>query len=111
MWSPEVHFLVQIIIQDRFGWACIGSFFCAKFHLQTVLLQNERESDGQEFKTSRLDESRCSQIEGARKKENTGVKYRSDIKADRRRNPAESVYYGIVAGFAGLRVFTKRCIG
>jgi hypothetical protein len=34
------------------------------------------------------------------KKENTGVKYRSDFKADRRRNPAESVYYGIVAGLA-----------
>ena len=84
-----------------------GSFFCAEFHLQTVLLENERLSDAQEIKTPRLDESRCSQIEGARKKENTGVNYRSDFKADRRFNAAESFQYGSVDGFAGLEVFRK----
>jgi hypothetical protein len=72
------------------------SFAPSSIYKQSFL-ENERLLDGREIKTPCVDESRCSDAEGARKKENTGVKYRSDFKADRRRNPAESVYYGIVA--------------
>jgi len=92
---------------ERCGWAYVGPFFCAKFHLQRISLQNERQSDGKEIKTPRLDESRYSHVKRTRKKEDTRVKHRSGFEADGRRDPAEGRQYGSIAGFERLRVFLK----
>jgi hypothetical protein len=59
--------------------------------------------DVQEIETPRVDISRCSQFEDARKKENTGGKHRPDPQADRGCYPAKGIQSRIVTRLASLK--------
>lgn len=69
---------------------------CPHIHLKHLILKRGS-LNGQEIKAPRMDESRCSNAEGTRKKENTRLKHRSGFKAHGKFNATESFQYGIVA--------------
>jgi hypothetical protein len=72
-------------------------FHCNSFQLETFVFYIRKLLDDQEIEAPRVDCIRCANVEDARKKENAGGEHRPDSKANRGRDPAKGVHYGIVA--------------
>ena len=85
-------------------WPATCPGFCFEGRQATSIRHSKtgRLLDGQKIEAPRVDNSRCSHVEGTSKEENSGEKHRSDLETERRRNPAKGVQYRFVARHSRL---------